>query len=60
VPKTTQYVHPYLSDDGSRTGWVVVIPGSGPPVLEKLHILPVTGSADERVLDLTPFWPQHL
>ena len=57
VPQTTQYLQPYLSDDGSRTGWVVVIPRSGPPVLEKLHMLPITGGADERVLDLTPFGP---
>jgi len=57
VPQTTQHAQPYLSDDGSRTGWVVVIPGSGPPVLERLYMLRVTGSADERVIDLTPFGP---
>jgi hypothetical protein len=57
APQTTQHVQPYLSDDGLRTGWVVVIPGSGPPVLEELHVLPVASSAEERVLDLTSFGP---
>jgi hypothetical protein len=55
APQTTQYVAPYLSDDGTHTGWILVIPNTGPPVLEELHILPVSGSASERVVDLTPF-----
>ena len=57
APQTKQYVTPHLSDDGTHTGWVLVIPNTGPPVLEELHVLPVSGNASERVLDLTPFGP---
>lgn len=57
APQTKQYVAPYLSDDGTHTGWVLVVPNTGPPVLEELHILPVSGNVSERVLDLTPFGP---
>src|SRR5262249_53121430 len=57
APQTRQYAAPYLSDDGTHTGWVLVIPNTGPPVLEQVHILPVTATASERVLDLTPFGP---
>jgi hypothetical protein len=57
APQTKQYVAPYLADDGRHTGWVLVIPNTGPPVLEELHIFPVSGTASERVLDLTPFGP---
>lgn len=57
APQTKQYVAPYLADDGMHTGWVLVIPNTGPPVLEEFHIFPVSGTASERVLDLTPFGP---
>ena len=57
APQTKQYLAPYLSDDGTHTGWVLVIPNTGPPVLEELHVLPVSGNAPERVVDLTPFGP---
>ena len=57
APQTKQYVAPYLSDDGTHTGWVLVIPNTGPPVLEELHVLPVSGNGAARVLDLTPFGP---
>ena len=57
APETKQYVAPYLSDDGKQTGWVLVIPNTGPPVLQELHVLPASGNAPERVVDLTPFGP---
>jgi hypothetical protein len=57
APQTTQYVAPYLAEDGTHTGWILVIPNTGPPVLEELHVLPVRGNAPERVVDLTPFGP---
>ena len=57
APQTKAYVAPYLSDDGSQTGWVLVAPNTGPPVLEQLHVLGVSGNASERVLDLAPFGP---
>ena len=57
APETKQYVAPYLSDEGTQTGWVLVIPNTGPPVLEELHVLPASGNAPERVVNLTPFGP---
>ena len=57
APQIKQYVAPYLSDDGTHTGWVLVVANTGPPVLEQLHVLPVSGNAKESVLDLTRFGP---
>jgi hypothetical protein len=57
APQTTQYVAPTLSDTGTQTGWVLVIPNTGPPVLEETHILPASGTTPERVVNLTPFGP---
>jgi hypothetical protein len=56
-PPTDKYVAPYLSDDGSQTAWILDVPGSGPPVLDVLHLLPVNGGGDEARLDLAPFGP---
>ena len=47
----------YLSDDGSETAWILPIPGTGPPVLEALHVRPVQEGRPEAVLDLSPFGP---
>jgi len=57
APPTKQYVAPTLSDDGTHTGWILVIPDTGPPVLDELHILPVSGSPSERVVNLSRFGP---
>ncbi len=56
-PQNKPYTTPYLSDDGTHTGWVLATPNTGPPALKELHVLPVSGSAPERVLNLSPFGP---
>jgi hypothetical protein len=48
---------PVLSDDGSRTAWIVPISGSGPPVLHALRVLPLEPGAREQALDLSRFGP---
>jgi hypothetical protein len=57
APETTKYVTPYLSDDGLQTAWILPVPGSQPPILEQIHILPTAGTNPERILDLSPFGP---
>lgn len=57
APQTRQYVAPYLSEGGTHTGWVLAAPNTGSSVREELHVLPVSGNASERVLDLAPFGP---
>jgi hypothetical protein len=55
APATDKPVAPYLSDDASRTAWILPVPGSGPPVLEAIHLLPVDPGASEAVIDLSRF-----
>jgi hypothetical protein len=49
-------VGPALADDGSRTAWVVPVPGSTPPIRREIHLQPTQGG-QETVLDLSPFGP---
>jgi len=56
-PPADKFIAPYLSDNGSHTAWILDVPGSGPPVLDVLHLLPVVAGGDEARLDLAPFGP---
>jgi hypothetical protein len=57
VPATGKPVGPYLSDDGSRTAWILPVPGSGPPELDEVHLLSVDPGAREAVIDLSRVGP---
>jgi hypothetical protein len=57
APPTDKFVAPYLSDDGSHTAWILPVPGSRPPILEAVHVLPVQSGGHEKLLDLSPFGP---
>ena len=57
LPAADASLAPVLSDDGSSVAWIAPIPGTGPPVLNQVHVRPVRGGAKESVLDLSSFGP---
>lgn len=64
TPEIRPFTTAYLSDDGSHTAWIVPTPRPGRPVdvlqdrpVDVLHVLPVTGTARDTVLDLSSFGP---
>ena len=57
LPVTDPSLAPSLSDDGSSVGWISPVAGTGPPVLDRVHLRSTASGAPEAVLDLSTFGP---
>ena len=55
LPSTNGSLAPSLSEDGSSVAWIAPIPGTGPPVLDNVHVRPVAPGSRESIVDLSPF-----
>src|SRR5262249_9337974 len=52
-----QRAPPFLSSQGDAVAWLENIPGSGPPVLSRVIVLPIGGGTTRQTIDLGRFGP---